>query len=84
MPDPVMQGTPQGTTTLENVDVRGALTVDGTQVLTNRQSAISDASTAHALNAVFSDTEAEAALNALGTKVNAILAVLRTHGLIAP
>lgn len=46
-------------------------------------SAITDASTAHALNAVFSDTEAEAALNALGTKVNSILTVLRDTGLIA-
>ena len=39
--------------------------------------AITDASVAHALNAVFSDTEVETALNALGTKINAILAALR-------
>lgn len=39
--------------------------------------AIADASTAHALNATFSDTEVEAALNALGAKVNAILARMR-------
>lgn len=45
--------------------------------------AIADASVAHALNATFSDTEVEAALNALGGKVNAILAILRTNGLIA-
>lgn len=31
-----------------------------------------NASVAHALNATFSDTEAEAALNALGTKINLV------------
>lgn len=40
--------------------------------------ALTNASTAHALNATFSDTEVEAALNALGTKINAIIAVLKT------
>ncbi len=39
--------------------------------------AIANASTSHALNAVFSDTEVEAALDALGTKINSILAALR-------
>jgi hypothetical protein len=38
---------------------------------------------AHALNATFSDTEAEAALNALGTKINAILAALEANGILA-
>lgn len=45
--------------------------------------AITDASVAHALNATFSDTEVEGALNALGTKVNAILAALRNNGIVA-
>lgn len=44
--------------------------------------AIANASVAHALNSTFSDTEAEAALNALGTKINSILAILRTNGII--
>lgn len=44
---------------------------------------IADASEAHALNATFSDTEVENALNALGGKINDILAVLRTNGIIA-
>ncbi|HEX8626182.1 MAG TPA: glycosyl hydrolase family 28-related protein [Allosphingosinicella sp.] len=39
--------------------------------------AIADANTAHALNATFSDAEVEAALNALGAKVNTILARMR-------
>jgi hypothetical protein len=47
------------------------------------QTSIADASVAHALNATFSDTEAEAALNALGVKINAILAVLDTAGITA-
>lgn len=46
--------------------------------------AITNASTTHALNSTFSDTEVEAALNALGTKVNAVLAALRNNGIIAP
>ena len=47
-----------------------------------KQAAITDASTSHALNATFSDTEAETALNALGTKINSILAALRTANII--
>ena len=41
-----------------------------------------DASVAHALNTVFSDTEAEAALNALGAKINVIFLILEQHGLM--
>ena len=37
----------------------------------------SDASEAHALNSTFSDTEVEAALNALGVKINAIIDALK-------
>ncbi len=44
--------------------------------------AITNASVAHALNSTFSDTEVEAALNAVGVKVNAILAALRSSGII--
>lgn len=45
------------------------------------ETSIADASVAHALNAVFDDTEVEAALNALGVKINAILDVLDAAGL---
>lgn len=45
--------------------------------------AIADASTAHALNSTFSDTEAEAALNALGTKINSIIAALEGVDILA-
>ena len=44
---------------------------------------VADASEAHDLNATFSDTEAEAALNALGAKINAILASLEAFGIHA-
>lgn len=42
---------------------------------------ITDAVVAHALNATFSDTEVEAALNALGVKINLILDALDAIGL---
>jgi hypothetical protein len=46
------------------------------------QTAIANASVAHALNASFSDTEVEAALNALGGKVNALIAALVAAGIL--
>lgn len=49
----------------------GASIPSGTQ-----QSHIDDASEAHDVNATFSDTEVEAALDALGAKINEILLVL--------
>jgi len=48
---------------------------------TARQTHIGDASTSHALNPVFSDTEVEGALDALGTIINAILVRLETIGI---
>lgn len=44
---------------------------------------LADANTAHDLNATFSDTEAEAALNALGTKINTIIDALEAFGIMA-
>lgn len=79
--------------------------VNSKVVVASQQALVSDApvnaptnaSTSHDLNATFSDTEAEAALNALGTKlnstatnvntiggkVNSILDILEAHGLMA-
>ncbi len=48
-----------------------------------QQSSITDASVAHALNSTFSDTEVEAALNALGAKINLILDALDLGGVTA-
>lgn len=61
-----------------NVETGGIIKANGTQAAT-----IADASVAHDLNATFSDTEAEAALNALGTKINSIIAALEGAGILA-
>lgn len=60
------------------VDIKtgGKILANGTQA-----NHIADASTAHDLNATFSDTEVEAALNALGTKINAILVAIEGAGI---
>jgi hypothetical protein len=63
---------------INKLDNAGAVVASGTQ-----NAHIADASTSHALNATFSDTEAEAALNALGVKINAILAALEAFGINA-
>lgn len=54
----------------------GAHVASGTQ-----QSSITDASVAHALNATFSDTEVEGALDALGAKINLVLDALDAYGI---
>ena len=56
----------------------GATVASGTQV-----ALLVDASVAHALNATFSDTEAEGALNALGAKINTIIDALIAYGIMA-
>jgi hypothetical protein len=63
--------------------VAKALHVNGVQVAGSQATKIADASTAHALNSTFSDTEVEAALNALGTKINAIIDALEGFGVSA-
>lgn len=52
-------------------------------IVNSPATAITDASEAHALNSTFSDTEVEAALNALGVKLNLVLDQLRALDLIA-
>lgn len=46
------------------------------------QTLVADAVVAHALNATFSDTEVESALDALGVKINALLDIVEAHGLM--
>ena len=66
------------------VAVAKKLTVNGKSVAAGTQAAnITDASTSHALNATFSDTEVETALNALGAKLNAVIAALEAFGITA-
>jgi hypothetical protein len=57
----------------------GVLKIDGTQVVKEQQSAIADVSTADATDLA----SAVALANANKAKINSILAMLRTHGLIA-
>lgn len=57
---------------------------DGTNnpLIGARQAAITAASEAHALSATFADTEVEAALDALGVAINAVITALEAHGLV--
>ena len=66
---------------LHEADIKESLEEEGSVGYTN--AFVANASVAHALNSTFSDTEVEAALNALGVKVNAILAMLINNGLMA-
>ena len=56
---------------------------DDKPMITDQQALVADAVVAHDVNATFSDTEVEAALDALGGKINAILDILEAHGLMA-
>lgn len=69
-------------TILHETDVRAVIQDEIETTVGADNAAITDASTSHALNATFSDTEVETALNALGTKMNLILAALRANGII--
>lgn len=60
-----------------------AITDGGTIAVGTTAANITNASVAHALNATFSDTEVEAALNALGTKINSILTALKAFKIVA-
>jgi len=74
-----------GAGTMEVVDTAGVCSIklDGVQVLGAQGSAIADAVVAHDINATFSDTEVEATLDALGVKINAIIAALEAAGILA-
>ena len=63
--------------------VAKSLYVNGVQVAGAQATKIADASVAHDVNSTFSDTEVEAALNALGTKINAIIDALEGFGVSA-
>lgn len=63
---------------LAKLSALGAAVASGTAV-----AKITDASVAHALNATFSDTEVETALNALGTKINLIIDALEAYSISA-
>ena len=58
-----------------NVDVLQCNSIN----LGTKSNHIADASAAHTISATFSNTEVEAALDALGTKINAIIKVLEDN-----
>ena len=60
------------------VDASGVIKANGTQA-----SNITAASESHSLNATFSNTEAQDALDALGGTINAIIAALEGVGITA-
>lgn len=68
---------PAELTALDSISA-GATIASGTTA-----SAITAAEVAHDVNAVFSDTEVEAALDALGTKINSIIAALQAFNIVA-
>ncbi len=72
----------QDKTILHEADVRDVIQDEIETTVGIDNAAITNASTSHALNATFSDTEVETALNALGTKLNLVLAALRANGII--
>lgn len=61
-----------------NVDVLQCNSIN----LGTKSNHIADASTAHTISATFSDTEIKAALDALGTKINAIIKALEDNKII--
>lgn len=67
---------------LHEQDVREVIQDEIEDTVGATGASIADASEAHALNSVFSDTEVEGALDDLGATINAVLAVLRTNGII--
>lgn len=54
----------------------------GYPLITRAQTLVADASVAHTVTDPPTKAEAEAALNALGVKINAVLDILETHGLM--
>ena len=70
-------------TILHEEDTRAVIQDEIEATVGADQAHISRASTAHGLNATFSDTEVEAALNALGTKINAVITALEAVGILA-
>jgi len=59
------------------------LRINGVSIPGAQATKIADASAAHTVNGTFSNTEVKAALDALGTKINAIIDALEGFGVSA-
>lgn len=71
------------------ITTKAALTADTTVEIvlcpdaTATAATVAAAETSHSLNATFSNTEVQNALNALGTKLNSVLTLLKAEGRVA-
>jgi hypothetical protein len=66
-----------------NINLTGVLKVDDVQVLKEQQAHIADAKTNYTAGDLDSEAEIITAMNATNAKINAILAMLEAHGLVA-
>ena len=73
-----LDGATVTTAELNKLAGAGTAVASGTQ-----QATVADAVVAHALNVTFSDTEVEAALDALGVKINTLFASLEAFSINA-
>ena len=67
---------------LHEADVRDVIQDEIEDTVGRNRANISDAETAHALSEVYDDAEVEGALDALGSKINAILDILLANGIM--
>lgn len=75
----ILAGTDAVTADLDKLAALGVVVPSAAAAETH----LADASIAHALNATFDDTEVEAALNALGVKINHLIDSLEAFGINA-
>ena len=66
-----------------NINVTGAYKVDDVQVVKEQQAHIADLNAAYAAGDLDTEAEIITAINATNAKINAILAMLEAHGLVA-
>ena len=66
-----------------NINLTGVLKIDDVQILREQQAHIEDLKTDYVEGDLDTAAEIATAINATNTKINAILAMLETHGLVA-
>ena len=66
-----------------NINLTGVLKIDDVQILKEQQSHIGDLKTNYVAGELDTEAEIISAINTTNTKINAILAMLETHGLVA-
>jgi len=66
-----------------NINATGVLKIDDVQVVKEQQTHIADLNAAYAAGDLDTEAEIITAINATNAKINAILAMLEAHGLVA-